>query len=386
MPGKSGRKQRSRLPRLTTIEAARVLHVPRVVAAVREQRRRHRDVLRICRVNSAQVRMLARRLGVNLPQGKGSRERVPGAPSDVAVRNVCHVIGTAMSMLFKGENNYAYPVRVAGSGVAGLAFFMSDGTVIKVADLHMPGKRRTDGGGLVPGRGRSIPQHEFLHEVAMTRHARKRFAGSHALTVPRLPRAVILRGPAGARVGVMQQAPAAGMTMAAFLKSAVHSQAAKLAAARAHGKAVGTLHAAGWAHGDPHTENVFVHIGARGPRVTVIDWGRANTHRAITRHAETTDKARALWTKFLRYESAFPYRDMATHGPGRPSADASLEVYVQASGAPDGKGPVAQGIVNPAAIRSDYHGLVENNVGAMFTALDLVARHAAQREHKKRSG
>jgi hypothetical protein len=365
------------------VEAARVLHVPRVVEAVREQRRRHRDVLKLCQVRASQVRILAKRLGVRLPSA--SREQVPGAPKDVSVRNVCHVLGTAMSMLFKGERNYAYPVRVAGSGVAGLAFFMSDGTVIKVTDLHLPGRRRLDRGGLVPGRGASIPEHEFLHELRMTRLARSRFAGSKLFAVPHVPRAVILRGPKGARVGVMQQTVAAGTTMAAFLRdTAHHPQALRLAAAKAHGRAVGALHAAGWVHGDPHTENVFVRAGAgaRGPRVTIIDWGRANTRRQIRRHAKSPQAGEALWAKFLRYESAFPYRDMATHGPGRPAADAYLEGYMEGSSALKGKGPVAEGIVNPAALRADYHGLVQNNVGAMFQALEMVGRNAGKPKSK----
>jgi hypothetical protein len=384
-----------RTPRLTTVEAARVLHVPRIVEAVREQRRRHRDVMRMCQVKASQVRILAKRLGVRLPRGGGAggktAEVVPGAPADVAVRNVCHILGTAMSMLFKGERNYAYPVRVLGSGVAGLAFFMSDGTVIKTLDLHLPGQQRSDRGGLVPGRARSIPEREFLHELAMTRQARRRFGGSGgAFSVPGVQRAVILRGPKGARVGVMQQTLARGMTVAAFLRNPAHPQAARLAAARAHGRAVGTLHASGWVHGDPHTENAFVAAGKKSaaarPRITLIDWGRANTRRLIERYAGGAERAKALWAKFLRYESAWPYRDMAIHGPGRPVADAYLEGYVHAARGPGG--PIAEGIVNPAAIRTDYYGLVENNTGAMFTALELVsrgeARAAAAKAEKRR--
>jgi hypothetical protein len=246
----------------------------------------------------------------------------------------------------------------------------------------------------VPGRGRSIPEYEFLHEVAMTRRARQRFVGSSAaLRVPRLPRAVILRGPAGARVGVMQQSRAPGTTMAAFLRDPAHSAALRMAAAEAHGRAVGTLHAADWAHGDLHTENALVAAepaGRGGPRLrlrlTVIDWGRSNTRRAVLRHAKDAEAGRALWAKILRYEAAFPYRDIATHGPGRAFADAYLRGYVAASGGLRGKGPVGQGVVDPARVRADYHGQVENNVGAMFTALGLVARHEGRGSLKKAGG
>lgn len=366
----------------STVAAARALNVPRIARAVREQRRRHREVLRLCKVEPRQVRLLAARLGVRLPMRADGVEPVPGAPSDVGLRNTCHVLGTAMSMLFKGERNYAYPVRVAGSGVAGLVFFMSDGSVIKVSQVYAHGRRPKDGGGLVAGRGKAIPLEEFAHEVAMTRAARLRFRGTSAFRVPRVPRVVVLRGPSGARVGVMQQSRAPGVTMAAYLRDPAHSREERLAAAAAHGRALGALHAAGWVHGDLHTENVLAEQRKKGrsappPKVTIIDWGRSNTRRRIMAHAPSQEMARALWAKFVRYEVAFPYNDMASHGAGRAAAEAYLEAYLAASGAARGQGPVGEGLVDPAAVRRDYHGQVQNNVAAMFRALDLVSPHTA---------
>jgi tRNA A-37 threonylcarbamoyl transferase component Bud32 len=364
---------------IRTVAAARALQVPRVAKVVLEQRRRHTQVLRLCEITPQQVRVLAGKLGVRVPSHRN--ERVAGAPEDLALRNTCHILGTAMSMLFKGERNYAYPIKVAGSGVAGLAFFMSDGSVIKVAEVYDKGRRPKNGGGLVPGRGRAVPIHEFAHEVVMTRAARRRFADSRDVRVPKVPRVVVLNGPKGARIGVMQQSRAPGVTMAAFLRDTRVPAQTRLAAAEAHGRAVGTLHAAGWAHGDIHTENVLVMAGPTKLRLTVIDWGRSNTRSRILTHAG--DIGHALWRKFVRYEVAFPYNDMATHGPGRAFAEAYLRGYGAASGAAKGEGPIGQGLVDVESVRRDYHGLVQNNVNAMFKALDVVAPHTSVR--RKRS-
>jgi hypothetical protein len=335
-------------------------------------------------VEPSQVRLLAKKLGVRLPL---KTERVPGAPPDVALRNACHVLGTAMSTLFRGEGTYAYPVKVAGSGITAISFFMSDGSVIKVSEVYKPGRRPKDYGG-VSVRARAIPLYEFGHELAMTRAARRKFKGmSSVLRVPRVPRVVVLKGPTGARIGVMQQSRAPGVTVAAFLKDSSRPRGLRLAAAEAHGRALGTLHAAGWVHGDLHTENALIEpVKSNPPRFvyTVIDWARANTRRRLMAHAPSEEAGRALWTKFVRYETAFPYSDMATHGPGRAFADAYLRAYMKASGAAKGKGPVGEGLVDPEAIRTDFHGLVKNNQNAMFRGLELVAPHTARGEKRTR--
>jgi hypothetical protein len=365
-----------------TIAAAQALNVPRVAEVVREQRRRHREVLELCKVEPRQVRVLAKKLGVRL----GPTERVPGVPEDIALRNTCHVLGTAMSTLFRGQGNYAYPIKVAGSGIAGLVFFMSDGSVIKTFAVYAPGRKPRDGGGLLP-RSQAIPLHEFGHEVVMTRAARRRFKGTGVpFRVPRVPRVIVLRGRSGARIGVMQQSRAPGITVGAFLRNTSNPKALRMAVAAAHGKALGTLHAAGWVHGDLHTENAMVEVSkgngkhAAAPRIrfTIIDWGRSNTRHRIMAHSPSEESGRALWTRFVRYETAFPYNDMATNGPGRAIADAYLDAYIRASGAAKGKGPIGEKLVDPQAIRRDYHGLVNNNVSAMFRALSLVAPHTAR--------
>jgi len=407
MPSRKSKSKRS-LRRRTigvgarTIAAAQALNVPRVAEVVREQRRRHREVLELCKVEPRQVRVLAKKLGVRL----GPTERVPGVPEDIALRNTCHVLGTAMSTLFRGQGNYAYPIKVAGSGIAGLVFFMSDGSVIKTFAVYAPGRKPRDGGGLLP-RSQAIPLHEFGHEVVMTRAARRRFKGTGVpFRVPRVPRVIVLRGRSGARIGVMQQSRAPGITVGAFLRNTSNPKALRMAVAAAHGKALGTLHAAGWVHGDLHTENAMVEVSkgiarrppgsgnpadaialrARRPskhaapriRFTIIDWGRSNTRHRIMAHSPSEESGRALWTRFVRYETAFPYNDMATNGPGRAIADAYLDAYIRASGAAKGKGPIGEKLVDPQAIRRDYHGLVNNNVSAMFRALSLVAPHTAR--------
>lgn len=324
------------------------------------QKRRAEKVVKLCDIEPRRVRLFAKKLGVRIPGGSK-----PAAD----VRNVCHVLGVALSKLFRGESSFAYPVRVAGSGVAGLAFFMDDGTVIKTVELEREkdqgGKRPAFRGehGLVPG-GKAIPLGHFIHEIAMTRKARKLFGRD--FNVPKVMRSVVLRGAKGVRIAVMQQGRAPGMTLAAFLRDSKVPLEVRHRAARMWGRAVAALHDKGWAHGDIHSENVLVswRKGSTRPRLSVIDWGRANTRRGIVSRAKDPSVAAALWSKFLRYETAFPYNDMMTHGPGRAFAESYLA----------GLYPSAKDKSKADAIRADYHGLVNNNYMAMFRALDLVTR------------
>jgi hypothetical protein len=325
------------------------------------QKQRAARVVKLCAIEPRRVRLFAKKLGV----------RVGGRQQPADVHSVCHVLGVALSKLFRGEESFAYPVRVAGSGVAGLAFFMDDGTVIKAVEVaaergEKPKQPQAFRGepGLVPG-GKAIPLGQFVHEIAMTRRARKLFGGRFG--VPKVLRSVVLRGAKGVRIAVMQQGRAPGVTMAAFLRDAKVPIDVRHRAARMHGRAVAALHRKGWAHGDIHSENVMV--AWRGgkddrPRLSVIDWGRANTRGAIVARAKDPSKADALWAKFLRYERAFPYNDMITHGPGRSFAESYL----------GGLYPDAKDRAKAEAIRGDYHGLVNNNYMAMFQALDLVTR------------
>jgi hypothetical protein len=317
------------------------------------QQRRAARVVKLCNVDPRRVRLFAKKLGVPLPGGSGGDRD--------GVRNVCHALGVALSQLFRGEGSFGYPVRVAGSGVAGLAFFMDDGTVIKAVEVKGKGGGGFRGEpGLVHG-GKAIPLGQFVHEIAMTRRAGKAFRDSFG--VPRILRSVVLRGAKGVRVAVMQQSRAPGVTMAAFLRSAEVPAEVRHKAARMHGLAVAALHRKGWAHGDIHSENVMVdwRRGQAAPKLTVIDWGRANTLNAIRARAKEGQSA-ALWDKFLRYEKAFPYNDMMTHGPGRAFAESYLAGCCGKDDAAADK------------IRDDYHGIVNNNYMAMFQALDLVTR------------
>jgi len=285
------------------------------------QKRRAEKVVKLCDIEPRRGRLFAKKLGVRIPGGSK-----PAAD----VRNVCHVLGVALSKLFRGESSFAYPVRVAGSGVAGLAFFMDDGTVIKTVELEREkeqgdNKRPAFRGehGLAPG-GKAIPLGHFVHEIAMTRKARKLFG--RVFNVPKVMRSVVLRGAKGVRIAVMQQGRAPGVTLAAFLRD----------------------------------DKVPLEVRHRAARM----WGRANTRRGIVSRAKDPSVAAALWTKFLRYETAFPYNDMMTHGPGRGFAENYLA----------GLYPSAKDKAKADAIRADYHGLVNNNYMAMFRALDLVTR------------
>ena len=376
-------------------------------SAVVEQWKRYGTVLKICKVNPAQVRILAHRLGLgNLgiarrPAGfttslsaialrarrsskakggggkGGGKDRAEAHRSPfTASRNVCHVLGVAMSMLFEGDRNFAYPVRVAGSGVAKLAFHMSDGTILAVTDVTpRRGRGAADRGGVAKG-GSAIPRAEFEHEIrAMRAAARHKFT---SFDVPRVLRAVVLRGAHGSRIGVMQQTTARGETVDGYLARASVPASVRVDAARMHGRALAEIHRAGWIHGDLHTQNVFVEPrrgGSRSKRprsasrhrITVIDWGRANTRRALMASCPATVDCAGLWKNIMRYEVAFPYRDMALYR-GRRYAEGFLSGYLS------GRGPaITSKLTTPEEVRRDFEGLVARNVNGVFQALRYVS-------------
>lgn len=327
-----------------------------------QQKARWERVLKICKVDRQRVRLLAKKLGVVLPSGRRAGSRHP-------IGNVCHALGVALSKLFRGEASYGYPVRVVGSGIAGLVFIMDDGTIIKAVEL----KPSKGGGGfrgergLAPG-GDSVSLGEFVHEIAMFRAARKAF-GRH-FQVPKVMRSVVLRGRKGARVAVFQMTRAPGTTMADFTKPSAHvSQALRELATRMHGRALARLHDRGWCHGDMHTGNVMVEVRNGAPRLSVIDWGRANTRRGIA--SKLASSPDALWAKILRYEIAHVYNDIMRNFPqrekGRHMADLFLDEYIRSRKS-------GNHVPGREEVRRDYDGMARNNLGAVFRALELVSK------------
>lgn len=389
------------------------------------QKREHARVGKICSIRAHQVWRLARALGISLP---ASQLRSFEGP-----RNICHALGSALSALFTSghgpaprKRTYAYPVRVLGSGVAGVAFCMSDGTVIKAVALRggshnkavalrgearrtgekralaqsAPARARTAG---LASYGRAVPLREFLYETRITRRAHDTFDSSRAgrFRVPRVLRHVVLEGRLrhgrpGGRVGVMQLSWAPGVTLHEAIERSPPAVGAALA--RRHGRALAAVHEKGWVHGDMHSSNVIVNMGDKSARrqgaearadtadFTVIDWARANTLRSLLRnHPGGEGEARKMFNKILRYEVAHPYRNYM-RSASRAVAEAFLAGYLKRSSAAKGKGVFGgpEPLVEVRALRSQWDALMNINVGAMFRALDISAE-ALHRRRRHRS-
>jgi hypothetical protein len=403
------------------------------------QRREHARVAKVCAIRAAKVWRLARALGIGLPATPLHSREGP--------RNICHALGSALSSLFthgRGpagrKRTYAYPVRVLGAGVAGVAFCMSDGTVIKAVSLRRPaGWGRAAGGaaaaaaaaasapptadhrsGGLASSGRPVPLREFLYEVRTTRRAHALFDSSRAgaFRVPRVLRHVILEGQArhgrrGQLVGVVQMSWAPGRTLFEVLRRSPAPLAAALA--RRHGRALAAVHARGWIHGDMHTGNVICEPPPRpeGPgraskkpqreaaasasaaaaaaasatAFTVIDWARANTERAVLRlHPGGREAGRALWRRILRYEVAHPYRDYMRTA-SRALAEAFLAGYLQRSGADRGRGVFGgpAPLLELRVLRQRWNEVMDLNYRAMFRALDIASSALEARRERVRA-
>lgn len=309
-----------------------------------------------------------------------------------SAQTICDRLGKALSMLFqeggssrRRNNNSSsksrrsrsrsrslkpspIPVRTAGSGVAGLTFFMSDGSVIKVVEFTRSrseiARRKTRilhslrmGSGLAPG-GHSIPRAEFLHEIAMTRKAHSMFGNTS-----KVMRWVILKGRFGSVFGVMQLSKAAGRPMADAIVGM--AKAKQLRLAREHGRMVARMHAQGFSHGDMHSQNVMV---SKGGRITVIDFGRATTRRLVGKYTR-----RDPWEAIRLFDVAAPYRDhMRSHS--REIADAFLAGYVGAMHAA-GKAP-PKGVER---IPEEYEDLVFDNLDSVLDSVNRVARARMRR-------
>lgn len=419
----------SELPKRVSAAQRRTVTVARSVLFNLDalaQKREHARVAKVCKIRAGRVWRIARALGVALPATPVHSKEGP--------RNICHALGSALSGLFthgRGpagkKRTYAYPIRVLGAGVAGVAFCMSDGTVIKAVALRRPGgwgagagKRAASAPAALPSRrsglassGRAVPVREFLYEVRTTNRAHSALDSPRAgrFRVPRAFRHVILEGQArhgraGQLVGVMQLSWAPGRTLYETIR---HSPAPLAAAlARRHGRALAAVHEKGWAHGDMHSSNIIVELPAPAPAsrsakaaakereakraarradeatFTVIDWARATTLRTLTRsHPAGAEAGRALWRRMLRYEVAHPYRDYM-RSASRAVAEAYLAGYLERSGADKGKGVFGgpAPIVELRALRHNWGPLFEANVNAMFRALDIAS--AALEVRRKR--
>jgi len=259
------------------------------------------------------------------------------------------------------------PVRTAGSGVAGLTFFMTDGSVIKVVEFTRSrsemARRKTRilqslrlGSGLAPG-GHSIPRAEFMHEIAMTRKAHSMFGNTS-----KVMRWVILKGKFGSVFGVMQLSKAAGKPMADAIVNMPRTKQLKLA--REHGRMVARTHAKGFSHGDMHSQNVMV---SKGGKLTVIDFGRATTRRLVGKYTR-----RDPWESILLFDVAAPYRDhMRSHS--KEIADAFLDGYLDAAHAAGNAPP--KGVDR---IPEDYEDMVFDNLDSVLDSVNRVARARMQ--------
>lgn len=316
---------------------------------------------KVCKIRLSDVVQLAMKVGLPM-----ERLRQRGA------NNICHRLGAAFSMLFlragRGKRKLQYPVRVAGSGVAGLTFFMTDGSVIKVVEFSRAGrgKRSKRAGraslllpsGLAAG-GHSIPRDEFMHEIRMTEEGRRMFDN-----VPRVLRWVVLKGKFGSTFGIMQLSKAKGVPLTEAIGRAGRSSAAALALARRHGRQVAKTHAKDFSHGDMHSQNVMVH----GGKLTMIDFGRATSKRLVERYAKNKP-----WEAIRLFDVAAPYRDHArSHSVA--VADAFLEAYVRELRAA-GKA-LPRGIDR---IRDDYDGLVFGNLDSVLNSVNMIARGVQKR-------
>ncbi len=317
-----------------------------------------RKVSKRCDVRVADVVRLAVKIG--LPMNKLKQK---------GANNICHRLGIAFSMLFskggagkKGrKGKLQYPIRTAGSGVAGLTFFMTDGSVIKVVEFSKKRTSRRRGStglpsGLAAG-GHSIPRAEFMHELRMTDKAHKLFRNA-----PKVLRWVILRGKYGSTFGVMQLSRAKGVTLADAISKATKTQA--LALATAHGKQVAKTHAKDFSHGDMHSQNVMVHKG----RLTMIDFGRATTKRLVDKYTRPKP-----WQSIRLFDVVAPYRDHA-NSHSRAVADAFLDGYKRAMKAA-GK-PLPAGIEH---VRDDYEDLVYDLLDSVLDSVNMIAS-ATQKE------
>lgn len=365
--------------------------VTRAVDIASVQGKEYGRVVNACAINRHEVSHLARKMGIALPRNVKGKE------------NVCHILGVAMSLVFSRDvrtvaRSFPYPLRVVGSGVAGLAIFMSDGTILKLADLqHSRGSvimkrsravsrsKRTPGSiysastsrsrsssssssssspsGLAPG-GQSIPRAEFVHEIVMTRKAHSLFGNT-----PNILNHAILLGRRGARIGLMQMTFVPGRTVSdeMVLRSVPASR--KMAIAAAHGRALAKVHARNWIHGDMHTNNVMVVPGTA--RLNIIDWARANRKELVVgSHPHGRQAGLKLWRRALINDICFVYRDYI-NSYGKGYADAMLNAY----GAAKGKG---LRVVTFDEIRAHYQRLVTSNVQAMFSALTVVSNAMAK--------
>jgi len=314
-----------------------------------------RKVSKRCVIRVADVVRLAMKIG--LPMNKLKQK---------GVNNICHRLGISFSMLFTKagagkKGKLQYPIRTAGSGVAGLTFFMTDGSVIKVVEFTKTGQGKTlrravsRSAGLPSGLaagGHSIPRAEFMHELRMTDKAHRLFGNT-----PKVLRWVILKGKYGSTFGVMQLSKAKGVPLTDAITNAGNTRA--LAMARAHGKQVAKTHAKDFSHGDMHSQNVMVHKG----KLTMIDFGRSTTKRLVEKYTRTKP-----WASIRLFDVVAPYRDHArSHSVA--VADAFLKGYVDASKAA-GK-PLPKGIDR---VRDDYEDLTYDLLDSVLDSVNMIAR------------
>ncbi len=322
-----------------------------------------------CHIDVRDVSRFAAKIGLHpsaaLRPPAGSRP--PAALR--SARSICNRLGTALSMLFgKTGKRFPIPVRTAGSGVAGLTFFMSDGSVIKVVEFTRSrsevARRKTRilhslrmGSGLAPG-GHSIPRAEFMHEIEMTRKAHAMFGNTS-----RVLRWVILKGRFGSVFGVMQLSKAAGKPLTDAIAGT--SRARQLKLAREQGRIVARMHARGFSHGDLHSQNAMV---GKGGRITVIDFGRATTRRLVRKYAR-----RDPWESIRLFDVAAPYRDhVRSHS--REVAAAFLQGYLDAARASGSAPP--RGVDR---IPEEYEDLVFDNLDSVLDSVNQIAKARMRR-------
>lgn len=221
-----------------------------------------------CSIPTSRVKVLLKVLRVPIPHGPKGRASVKGVLPP-HLEQPCTQLALALGVASLptrrvGKHKYnairfMRPVRVLGSGVAGIVFELADRSVLKLAAIrNRPIAPRID----------PIHPSEFLHEVRMMRHAARVLAKTRTHVPHYRAHRVIGAHRSGPDVGVIHMDTAPGKVLRAATYFTEKKRAEKLAVALAD------IHNAGMIHGDLHTGNAM--LDRRG-RMTILDWSRAQT-------------------------------------------------------------------------------------------------------------
>lgn len=206
-----------------------------------------------------------------------------------------------------GTDRVGVPVKILGTGIAGLAMKLSNGDAIKISSLS----KKT---GPISWSAEPVQSSEFAYEVLMTQKAGSLLTRDPVVRIPPVKNVHFLRAKKGGVIGIVRLGFAPGIRMIdaianAFRRGGPRNQRARELVSL-YARTIANIHKKDLVHGDIHASNLILDK----KRVWVLDWARSAEKSFFLQ--DRYPSGHTVWKSLKTFDVAMGCRDLRRNGMG----------------------------------------------------------------------